>query len=238
LITALSRAKQTVGFKKNPLSFTFSSAMEHDIRKGLHEIERNHQLIKSWTQPEPELPKLYPSKQDFDTIQPFLKSEFICIAPTSVWFTKQFPMHKWVEFIRTLPAGMVVYLLGAPSDREACDQITQQCDSVRLINLAGRLTLMESAALMLHSKLCLVNDSAPMHLASSVNAPTVAVFCSTIPSFGFGPLSQSSMVMETPEELKCRPCGLHGKKHCPEGHFKCAETIHLTWDKIKHIARY
>ena len=70
-----------------------------------------------------------------------------------------------------------------------------------------------------------VNDSGPMHLASAMNAPVVAVFCSTVPAFGFGPLSTQSFVVETKEHLTCRPCGLHGYKACPEGHFACAENI-------------
>lgn len=68
-----------------------------------------------------------------------------------------------------------------------------------------------------------VNDSAPLHLASAVNAPVTAVFCSTVPAFGFTPLSDFSKIVETKHELDCRPCGLHGFHACPKGHFKCAE---------------
>lgn len=57
-----------------------------------------------------------------------------------------------------------------------------------------------------------VNDSAPMHLASAMNAPTAAIFCSTIPEFGFGPLSDDSRVIQIQKPLACRPCGLHGKR--------------------------
>jgi len=70
-----------------------------------------------------------------------------------------------------------------------------------------------------------VNDSAPLHLASAMNAPTTAIYCSTAPAFGFGPLSDNSRIIETQEKLDCRPCGLHGFKTCPEKHFKCAFTI-------------
>jgi len=70
-----------------------------------------------------------------------------------------------------------------------------------------------------------VNDSAPMHFASAVNAPVTAIYCSTLPSFGFGPLSDRSFIVERQGELYCRPCGLHGKKACPEGHFRCALEI-------------
>jgi heptosyltransferase-2 len=93
--------------------------------------------------------------------------------------------------------------------------------------MAGQLTFLESAALMKGAVMNFVNDSAPMHLASSINAPVAAVFCSTVPSFGFGPLSEKSYVVQSSEKLNCRPCGLHGHKKCPQGHFKCATTISI-----------
>jgi heptosyltransferase-2 len=80
---------------------------------------------------------------------------------------------------------------------------------------------------MKYAEMNYVNDSAPMHLASAVNAPVTAYFCSTIPEFGFGPLSENSTVVQTTEKLPCRPCGLHGKRKCPEGHFKCADVLML-----------
>jgi heptosyltransferase-2 len=58
-----------------------------------------------------------------------------------------------------------------------------------------------------------------------MNAPVTAIFCSTIPKFGFGPLSDNSNIIETKKLLNCRPCGLHGLKKCPEKHFNCAYTI-------------
>ncbi|MGZ4057095.1 MAG: glycosyltransferase family 9 protein, partial [Bacteroidia bacterium] len=70
-----------------------------------------------------------------------------------------------------------------------------------------------------------VNDSGPMHIASAMNAKTTAIFCSTVPAFGFGPLSDDAKIVETKLQLDCRPCGLHGHKECPKGHFKCALTI-------------
>jgi heptosyltransferase-2 len=70
-----------------------------------------------------------------------------------------------------------------------------------------------------------VNDSAPMHFASAMNAPVTAIYCSTVPEFGFGPLSDIRHIVEIDHPLYCRPCGLHGYAACPEGHFKCALEI-------------
>jgi heptosyltransferase-2 len=75
------------------------------------------------------------------------------------------------------------------------------------------------------AKMNYVNDSAPLHIASAMNAPVTAIFCSTVPEFGFGPLSDRSRVVEIQEDLYCRPCSVHGLNECPEQHFKCALRI-------------
>jgi heptosyltransferase-2 len=92
--------------------------------------------------------------------------------------------------------------------------------------LAGKLTFLQSAALMKSAVMNYANDSAPLHFASAVNANITGIFCSTIPAFGYTPLSEKSIIIETTEKLTCRPCGMHGKKSCPEGHFKCGFSIH------------
>jgi heptosyltransferase-2 len=78
-----------------------------------------------------------------------------------------------------------------------------------------------------------VNDSAPLHLSSAMNAPVTAFFCSTVPEFGFTPLSEESNIVEVKQKLTCRPCGLHGYKKCPEGHFKCGNDIAI--DFVKQV---
>jgi len=48
LWTALSGAAFTAGFNKNPFSFVFQHRVAHHFDRGMHEIERNHQLIAPW----------------------------------------------------------------------------------------------------------------------------------------------------------------------------------------------
>ena len=170
-------------------------------------------------------PKLYPSKEQYERVEAYTNKPFICVAPNSVWFTKQYPDFQWIAFIKNIPAGHGIYLLGGPGDTALCQAIMESCNRSDLKLLAGSLSFLQSAALMSRARMNYVNDSAPMHFASSVNAPVTAVYCSTLPSFGFGPVSDASFIVETKEPLACRPCGLHGRKVCPLGHFKCAYTI-------------
>ena len=106
---------------------------------------------------------------------------------------------------------------------ELCEKIRNNSPHVE--NLCGKLNLLDSAALMINAKRVIVNDSAPLHLASANNAKVTALFCSTIKEFGYYPLSSDSIVLEVEEKLSCRPCGLHGKKACPLVHFKCGYDV-------------
>jgi len=231
LITFFSGAKEKIGFDKNPFSFCYTKKIKHIIGNGKHEVERNLELIASFTDSELQKPRLYPTPSDYESVKEYKAWPYICIAPSSVWFTKQFPAHKWVEFLDKV-SGYKIYLLGAASDIDLCNEIVNSSypkgihsDNKNIISLAGKLSFLQSAALMQDAVMNYSNDSAPMHIASAVNASVTAVFCSTIPAFGFGPLSTKSFIVETKEKLDCRPCGLHGYKACPEKHFKCAETI-------------
>src|SRR5690606_19138085 len=114
------------------------------------------------------------------------------------------------------------------SDKTYLQELADASESSKVHNLAGELDLLESAALISLAQMTHVNDSAPLHLASAMNAPVTAYFCSTVPEFGFGPLSETHKIVQTSEALSCRPCGLHGKKSCPEGHFKCGTGIKVT----------
>lgn len=220
LLTALSKGKEKFGFDKNPFSFAFTKKIKHEIGTN-HEVERNLSLISHLVDNQLIRPRLYPSEADFEKVK--IEAPYICIAPTSVWFTKQFPAVKWIELIHKLDHQYTIHLLGGPPDKAACEAIKKNCQHPNIRNRAGELSFLESAALMKNAKMNYVNDSAPLHMASAMNAPVMAVFCSTVPSFGFTPLSDNAMVIETTENLSCRPCGLHGFKECPKGHFKCAD---------------
>ena len=230
LLTVFSGAAERSGFNKNPMSFGFTHRLPHLISakgENEHEIVRNHRLIDHLVSCKPSLPRLYPSKEDEEFVKSWSEGKYITISPASLWFTKQFPMHKWISFVDSLRDDTRVYLLGAGNDAAMCEEIIKQSKNKRVTSLAGKLSFLQSAALMGKARMNFVNDSAPMHLASAMNAPVTAVFCSTVTGFGFGPLSDNSKVVETKEELQCRPCGLHGHKACPERHFKCAEGIEI-----------
>lgn len=241
LLTLLSGASIKLGFSKNPFSLFFTRSAKHRISanpdKSEHEVHRNLSVIDYITDKTQNHPvKLYPSQQDYARVSQYKTSQYITISPASLWFTKQFPEDMWARFIKEIEPQMHLYLLGAKGDHALCGKIISESGHANSINLSGKLTFLESAALMKDALMNYVNDSAPLHLASAMDAPVTAVFCSTVPAFGFTPLSANSAIIETDEPLHCRPCGLHGYNECPEKHFNCARKISL--DKLKDRLNY
>jgi heptosyltransferase-2 len=240
LVSLLVPAPVKVGFRQNPLSFAYTHKLEHKIphhphdneELRWHEVQRNLQLLQAVA---PELtisddqklyrPLLPVTQKNRDKVAAYAMGEYFVVAPASVWFTKAWPEHKYRELTQALAQRGTVYLIGAPADKELCQRIGEGIPNAK--NLCGELNLLDSAALMQGARRVFVNDSAPLHLASCVNARTTAIFCSTVPAFGYTPLSQDSVVIDVGNSLDCRPCGLHGHRQCPLGHFKCGEDIAL-----------
>ncbi|MFM9005563.1 MAG: glycosyltransferase family 9 protein, partial [Flavobacteriales bacterium] len=149
IMTVLSGAKQTSGFDENFLSRFFTFRYKHQPgKKGdaeyKHEVQRCIELTKAWTPQERTLPKLYPTAADFAAIDSYTHEPFLTISPSSVWFTKQTPIEVWQKLIAS--SEQRIYLLGAPSDESLCRQLAAGNSHVQI--LAGRLTLLQSAALM------------------------------------------------------------------------------------------
>ena len=237
LVSALMKSPFKAGFKQNPLSFFYTHKVNHLIpHKSLygvwHEVQRNLQLLQKALPSlvigdnskiyKPELPLM---EKHFTKVAPYISQDYFVIAPASVWFTKAWSEHKYRELTLELAKMGKVFFIGAPTDKELCDRIREGISNTE--NLCGPLNLLDSAALMKNAKRVFVNDSAPLHLASCVNAKTTAIFCSTVQEFGYTPLADDSVVVDMGNSLSCRPCGLHGYKACPLNHFKCAEEIEV-----------
>jgi ADP-heptose:LPS heptosyltransferase len=236
LLTALSGAKTKIGFQSNPLSFLFDKKITHLIpykieNSHYHEVQRNILLVESmipnFSMPnDKELkPKIYFTEEDQIAVNRIIKnsSTYFVMAPASVWYTKQWHIDRWKELVSNLKGKGDIYLIGAPSDKQYLEHLSSE----NVHNIAGELSLRQSALLMKNAKRVFVNDSAPLHLASSVNAKTTAIFCSTVPEFGYYPLSDDEYLIQVSPRLECMPCGLHGHKSCPKEHFKCSSDIDM-----------
>lgn len=160
------------------------------------------------------------------------------LCPGASFSNKQWLPERFAELaglIMKEMTGQVVFL-GGPGDRAICDSIISMTPE-KALNLAGKLTLLESAALAQMASCVVSNDSGMMHLAQSQGTAVVAIFGPTSRELGFFPLPQSSRVVE--HNVSCRPCTTKGLNHCPKGHFLCMKGIEAAtvFEAIRNIAK-
>jgi ADP-heptose:LPS heptosyltransferase len=99
--------------------------------------------------------------------------KIIAIATGAKLERKKWPMERFKEVtFHLLEVGYQVFLIGDAKDAEETATWQHQL----LVNLQGKLTIPQTAALLSHCKLLLCNDSGPMHLAYAAGAKVLALF--------------------------------------------------------------
>lgn len=161
----------------------------------------------------------------------------IGLNPGAKWATKRWTEEGFIEVGKRAISelGGRVLLFGGPDEKGLCERIAESIGE-GAFSVAGKAGLKETAALIKRCNVFVTNDSGPMHIATAVGTPVVAIFGPTVQEFGFSPLGKSVVVEKG---LKCRPCSLHGSERCPKGHFECMNKIDAdeVFVKIKEIVK-
>ncbi len=228
LLALLARVPRRIGFADGwPLLYTEPRARPVDG----HEIDRMLALAQA---PSGSFaPRIYPTPGDEQTAAAFLAAagvrgvdEFVTLAPGSIWGSKRWPYYQ--ELAGRLAPRCVVVVVGGPEDSALGEAIVKAVRRAggRAVDACGRLTLRQAAVLIRRAMLLVTNDSAPLHLASAMGTPVVALFGPTIPEFGFGPIAADDATLGV-TGLVCRPCSDHGPPACPLGHHRCMKDLHV-----------
>ncbi len=154
------------------------------------------------------------------------KNLYIAIAPSAKHETKRWLPERFAQLGDKLAEKFKakIILLGGKEDEDRCRFVEEMMVS-KPINLCGKTTLLESAAVLSMCKLLVTNDSGLMHIGSAMKTKIVAIFGSTVKEFGFFPYGVENIVIE--KNIPCRPCSHIGRNKCPEGHFKCMRDIQV-----------
>ncbi len=229
LLLFLAGIKIRVGFNRWTARYFLTHKAPHPAR-GMHKIDKNMGLLTALDgKSQQAATALYPSEADRQKaaglLQPLLQDgqPLIALAPGSVWFTKRWPARHYSALSRLLAdAGYGLVFIGAPDEQELCAQVIRQSGADAL-NLAGELSILESAAVIGRCDLIICNDSGALHLANAMQTDVFAFFGPTVQSIGYYPYRKNDRVFEL--EMDCRPCGSHGANTCPLGHHHCMENI-------------
>jgi heptosyltransferase-2 len=226
-------AKQRVGFDTSAGRMFYTARVTY--------VENEHHARRLWRLggdgDAPVLrPSLFPGAQERAAVDELLAGSagpWFAVAPGSVWPTKRWPSYN--DLIQNLRQRGTVVIVGAAADRA---HVAPALADHNVIDATGRLSLLGSAELIRRCAVLVTNDSAPQHLASAMNTPTVAVFGPTVPEFGFGPLADRSAIVGL-DSLACRPCDRHGPVACPLKHWKCMRDVSaaMVLDAVDRVAK-
>ncbi len=227
LLLKMAGIPERIGFATSVFPWLYTHRAPRDPDK--HEVLRNLELMVPLSGP-PEgfepglcLPEMEPAKQDL--LGDGAGKLRVGLFPGSIWNTKRWLPEGFARVGDRLreERDAAVYVLGMEQDREAASEVGAYSRGP-VINMSGKVGRKDLNRLLFSMHLVITNDSAPAHIASALQVPAVVVFGPTSSSQGFSPWQRRNKVVEN-NELACRPCSLHGAKRCPEGHFKCMETV-------------
>lgn len=171
----------------------------------------------------PPRPRIYISKEENAWADNFMSanglegSRMAGAAPgASYGPAKKWEAERFAETLKELSRtyGLVPMIFGGPEDTAVCREVSRGMRG-KYLDLSGRVTLRQFMALLSRLSVFITNDSGPMHLASALNVPTVAIFGSTDPVLT-GPLGEDSRVVSNHTE--CSPCF---ERTCRYKHYDC-----------------
>ena len=151
------------------------------------------------------------------------EDDYVVLAPGAANETK-----KWLpEYFGQLGSLIKkkVLLIGGQAEFDTFENIRQIIGD-RCLNMAGSLSLKESAAVISAAQYVVSNDSGPFHIARAVGTKVYVIFGPTDP----GMFSYDNNAVLIYAYIECSPCSLHGDKKCPQGHFRCMKE--LTPEKV------
>ncbi len=228
VLALLARIPARIGFHDG-WPFFYTEVRRHPPEG--HEVDR---LLALAEQPSGAYaPTLHPTADDARVAGDLLRAAgieegapFVAVAPGSIWGSKRWPYYG--ELARRVALQVPVVVVGGPEDAGLGEEIVGAVEGGRgrskAVNACGKLALRQSAALIGRAALLVTNDSAPLHVATAMGTPIVAVFGPTLPEFGFGPIRPGDVALGV-AGLDCRPCSRHGPPRCPLGHHRCMRDL-------------
>lgn len=200
-------------FRKNLFEMPFSG--QRDLLKPLEKWNIPFSL--------PPTPQLFISATEVSKAKLSLGNlsdkPFITLAPSAAHFLKRWPEKYWKTLISQNQSTQFV-ILGGPEDRFISNLILS--DEHHVTSLAGKLSLIQSAAVVGLSQGLIANDTGLLHVAEQLGIKAIALMGPA--PFGFPSRRDKTLILE--KDLDCRPCSKHGQGPCRNPNYQeCLTSI-------------
>ena len=194
--------------------FLLSSKRAFSASLRCHTVPQRYYMAVNSPPPPPHelLPVIYLTEEEKAAAQARITALYgqgirpVALHPFAAHPLKSWSPKRWQELAALLDSKKIAWIaLG--SDPLPSPFVGNKRD------LCNSTSLRESCALLSCCAALISGDSGPMHLATGVGTPVVALFGPTTREWGFYPSGARDVVCE--QNLPCRPCSLHGKAACP-----------------------
>ncbi len=203
LISFLSGAQKRIGFSDAREGAQFFYNLKIEGGKGIHAVDRYLKLLQPLGIKADEIE--FPLPQ-IEQIRP-VEGKYYIILPGARWQTKIWPAEYYAQLVCIISrklnlSDLTPVIVGSRNDEAVAEKITKLSRGIT-VNLAGKTTLRELVSIIKGASFVITNDSGPMHIASAVKTPVIAIFGPTSPVLT-GPYGQQNIVLTA--GLSCQPC--------------------------------
>jgi len=217
LLLALAGIKNRTGFSSSGLFFLYSKCMQ-PAEAASHAALKNLVLSEDTAA----RPLRIIPQRDQNTHGALDPARCVVLGVGSAWATKRWTVGGFIEVAKAvIERGFTPVLIGGAADQARADIVSESVPGCISLLLA----LDQSVSFVSACVAVVCHDSLLLHLSSAFKRPTVVIFCSTIPAFGFGPWQNPDSIIVETTGLSCKPCGRHGHSLCPTGTWACSLQV-------------
>jgi len=242
ILIALARGNRKIGFGKGlehqEHSYLFLNERVPAVDMEIHALTRGLMLLAHVGIDTDEIVYGLPvSRREREAVNQVLSeggiregTAMVAINPVAQWETKLWDNGRFAALADGLieQYDVPVVFTGGRADKELVGDIVSRM-RCRVLDLTGRTTLKELAAVYERAALLVSTDTGPMHLGAAVGIPVVALFGPTAP-WRTGPFGQGHRVVRA--DPGCAPCF---KRRCPTIDCMAGITVERVMDEIEQL---
>lgn len=180
--------KERIGYARDRRFFLTQAFPEP--ASDLHQVDYFLELLVQSGIPRPShaVYHFYPSKHDQNRAETLLENydltAYACFHIGANWEPKRWPAGHFSRLADLIfqKWRLPVVITGSSKEEKLADQVLKGAKVARIIPLTGKTSLSELGALFEKASFVVSGDSGPMHMASAVGAPVVALFGPTDPA--------------------------------------------------------
>lgn len=227
LLSYLTLSLDRYGYDNKKLAFLLNHTVRED-KQPLDPVTHQSRILKllDIELKNPSL-ELWPSQEDCAYIENLLSQEWLSvnqkiigihISASPKWLTKSWPIASMARLCEELgKLDLRIVITGTENDLQSAQELLSYIQGVKLINACGKTSINQLACLIEKCAVFVSADSSPLHIASAMNTPFVALFGPTDPARHLPPAKDFVVIRK---ELDCSPCY---KRKCKSR--KCMEMI-------------